>query len=756
MGQEHGYKKNILNMHKIISIIVVTLFLISPSKAEIVKKIEISGNQRVSDATIKIYGDIKLNKDYNESDLNKILSNLYSTNFFENITIKLSNNILKIDIEEFPTVSKLIILGEEKESILKQIKKLMKLKENVSYSKNKLTEDIDLIKQLYASIGFNFAEVKSKVKDSNDGNIELLLEINKGSLARITKISFVGDKRVREKRLRDVIASEEHKFYKFISKNTKFSQNLINLDTRLLQNYYKSIGYYDVNVTSSSAEVEKSGDVNLVYSIDAGNRYIFKKITTNVDPVFDKNIFYPLRSEYKKIIGSYYSPFKIKELLESIDELIENNNLQFVEHNVEETIEKDGINIKFNIFEGKRVLVERINVIGNNITNEAVIRGELEIDEGDPYTKLGIEKTISNLKSRNIFKSVNYSIKDGTSSDLKIVDIKIEEKPTGEISAGAGIGTSGSVLAFTLKENNYLGEGNTVGFDFTLSEDSIKGKLDFTNPNYDFLGNSLNYFVSSTSNDKPDQGYENTISSAGINTSFEQYRDIYASLGLAFDHDDLQTTSGASASLKKQSGTFSSLTTNYGFTYDKRNRRFMPTDGFVTSFNQTLPIYADKAFIANTFSSSLYNKINENVVGAAKFYASTINGINDDDVRLSKRRTLSTSRLRGFESGKVGPVDGKDHIGGNYSAVINFEAAMPNLLPESTNTDVGLFLDIGNVWGVDYDKSIDDSNKIRSSTGVAASWLSPLGPMTFILSTNLSKASTDTTESFNFNLGTTF
>ena len=194
----------------------------------------------------------------------------------------------------------------------------------------------------------------------------------------------------------------------------------------------------------------------------------------------------------------------------------------------------------------------RINVIGNNITNESVIRAELEIDEGDPYTKLGVDKSVSNLKSRNIFKTVDYKVKNGASSDLKIIDITIEEKPTGEISAGAGIGTTGSVFAFTLKENNYLGEGNTVGFDFTIRPDSIKGRLDFTNPNYDFLGNTINYFISSTSNDKPDQGYENTINGAGISTSFEQFRDIYASLGLSFDHDDLRTTGGASDSLKNK------------------------------------------------------------------------------------------------------------------------------------------------------------------------------------------------------------
>jgi len=182
----------------------------------------------------------------------------------------------------------------------------------------------------------------------------------------------------------------------------------------------------------------------------------------------------------------------------------------------------------------------------------------------------------------------------------------------------------------------------------------------------------------------------------------------------------------------------------------------MPTEGSITNFSQELPIYADKPFISNTFSTSAYKSFGEDVIGATKFYISSINSIGDEDVRLSKRKGLSSFRLRGFENNKVGPVDGSDHVGGNYASAINFETNLPNLLPESSNTDIGLFLDIGNVWGVDYDSSLDDSNKIRSSTGVAASWLSPLGPMTFILSQNLSKADTDKTQSFTFNLGTTF
>jgi outer membrane protein insertion porin family len=252
-------------------------------------------------------------------------------------------------------------------------------------------------------------------------------------------------------------------------------------------------------------------------------------------------------------------------------------------------------------------------------------------------------------------------------------------------------------------------------------------------------------------------GFENNIISAGVGTRFQQYKDVNVNLGLSASYDDLKTEGTASASLKKQSGTFTELAANYGFSFDKRDRVFMPSSGSIIGFSQELPIYADKAYLSNTLTSSTYKSLNEeNIIGAAKFYLTTVNGLGDEDVRISKRKGLSNRRLRGFEKNKIGPVDGTDHVGGNYAAALNFESNLPNLLPENTNTDISLFLDFGNVWGVDYDSTIDNSNKIRSTTGVAASWSSPLGPMTFILSQNLSKASTDKTEAFTFNLGTTF
>ncbi len=744
-------------MRKLLFTTLIYLFYSLPTMAEVVNKINISGNSRVSNETIKIYGGIKINENYTEQDLNRILNNLFSTNFFEDVQVELSNNILNIKLIEHPVINQLILIGEPSNKYKEQIKKLIKSKEKDSYIKNNIANDVEIIKKIYASQGYNFTEVDTKIKKIDSSNLDLIFEIKKGEQTRISKITFVGDKKIRDKRLRDIVASEEHRFWKVISRNTKFNENLINMDKRLLENYYKSNGYYDVKIQSNSAQInKKDGDIELIYSIDAGNRYIIKKIITNADPVIDKDIFYSLNKEYQDAIGSYYSPFKVKKLLERIDELIEINNLQFIEHNVEEIIESDSIVIKFNIYEGEKILVERINILGNNITNEAVIRSEMELDEGDPFTKLGLNKSIANLKARNIFKDVNYKISEGSSKNLKTIDISVEEKPTGEVSAGAGVGTNGGSFAFNVQENNYLGEGKNVGFNIEIDQESVKGTLNYTNPNYDFLGNALRYYVTSETNDQPDQGYENTIIGAGISTTFEQYNDVYTTLGINAAHDDLQTLDSASASLKKQSGTFDEISGTYGFTFDKRNRSFMPTDGSIISFNQSLPIYADKSFISNTLSASTYRTITEDVIGATKIYFSAINGLGSDDVRLSKRRGLSGSRLRGFEKGKVGPLDGTDHIAGNYAAALNFEANLPNFFPEATQTDIGFFLDFGNVWGVDYDDSIDDSNKIRSSTGAVVNWNSPLGPMNFTLATNISKASTDITESFNFNLGTTF
>jgi len=738
--------------------IYTTIFLLISFNlyAEVIQKLEVRGNDRIGQETIMVYGEITMGKDYSSFDIDEVLKKLYKTNFFEDIKMSLSNGLLSIIVKEYSIISSVDIQGEKSKNVKKTVLEKLQLKAKESFIENKLSQDISLIKKIYATIGFNFVDVEVKIEKFNDNRINLVYFVEKKEKTDIAKINFTGDKKIKEKRLRDIIASEEKKFWKFLSKNTYLNYNNIELDKRLLTNYYKSLGYYDVQVLSSNAEVSQKNLTNLTYTINAGIRYKVNKISTNVSEVLDKKVFVPMQNSFTKVLGKYYSPFTVKKLLDELDLLIASNDLQFIEHSVNEILEGDSIEIKINIFEGKKQLVEKINIIGNTVTDESVIRSELLIDEGDPFNKLKLSQSVAKLKSRNIFSSVKNKITNGSNKDQKIIEIQVEEQPTGEISAGAGIGTTGGTVQFAVSENNWLGKGVNTAFNFAYTADSVSGGLNVTDPNFKFSGNSLNYYANNRTNDKKDSGYKNNVITTGIGTSFEQYRNVYISPGLSLSYDNLKVESTASASLSKQKGTYTDLSFNYGISVDNRDKVYAPTDGYISSFSQVLPVYADSPSIRNTYSLSKYEGLSRNAVGKFKFYATAINGLNDKDARLNKRVSLSKRRLRGFESGKVGPKDGADFIGGNYAIASNLELSLPNFLPESTKTDVGLFLDFGNVWEVDYDKNIDDTNKIRSSTGILTSWTSPIGPMSFVLAQNLSKATTDVTETFSFNLGTTF
>ena len=736
-------------------IFFIILFFYTHLNAEIVNKIIIDGNNRISDETIKVYGEISLNENYNDQSINKILKNLFSTNFFEDVKVDFSGGVLKIFVEEYPIINSIQIMGEETKRVKEAIFKKLNLQENNSFVKEGLNQDIQIIKKMYSSIGFNFTEVNAKIEEVGSKRVNLYFFVKKGEKTKISKIQFIGDKKVKDRRLRDIIVSEEDNFWKFITKNTNLNDSNIELDKRLLTNYYKSIGYYDVQILSSFAEINKNRSTTLTYNINAGTRYRIAKISTDINPIFDKKIFSVLEKDFSRIIGKYYSPLIVKKLLDRLDIVINNNDLQFVEHSVNEVIEGNTIEIQINIDESEKILVERIDITGNIVTDEGVIRGELLLDEGDPFNSLKLEQSLANLKSRNMFGAVKKTVSDGSSSDLKQIEINVEEKPTGEISAGAGVGTNGGSLSFQVSENNWLGKGIRLSSFLDASQNSLKGQIRVVQPNYNFTGNSLSYNLSSTTTDAKDtSGYKNNLINVGVGTSFEQYRNIYLSPSLNLNYDDLSVQKTASRNTKKQAGAFTDLAFSYGITTDLRDRSFMPTDGYRTNFTQTLPVYADTPYIKNTISHSAYQSFGKDIIGAFKIYGAAITGLDDKDVRLSKRIRLPNNRLRGFKNGKVGPKDGVDYIGGNYAAAINFEAALPNFLPETTRTEVSLFLDVGNIWGVDY--SDQDGKALRSSTGANISWSSPIGPMSFIFATNLRKAETDVTEGFNFRLGTTF
>jgi len=726
------------------------------SFSEVVNKVEVKGNERIASETILVFGDIAIGKDYGSDDVSTLIKKLYDTNFFSNISVELINNKLSITVKENPIINSIIFKGEKADKYKEQITELLTLREKSSFVTNNVKSDVNQIKSFYRMLGFYFVKIDAEIEKLKKNRVNIVYTIDKGEKAKIAKIFFLGDKKIRDKKLRDIIISEEAKFWKFISRNVYLNQERIELDKRLLKNYYRNKGYYEVDLASSNVEYSEGEGFVLTYSINAGTRYKFKKIFAEVSEALNKSAFHSLEPEFNKLVGKYYSQKKLNKVLEKIDKLSEQKELQFINHNVLETLDENGVEVKINIFEGKKFIIEKINITGNNVTNDGVIRGELVVDEGDPYSELLVNKSINEIKGRNIFSKVTHKTSPGSSDGLKVLEINVEERATGEIMAGAGIGTEGTSFQFAVSENNWLGRGINLNSVLNVSQERVSGNIAITNPNYNFSGNAVSAALDVSSTDTAGTtGYKSSKTGFNLGTSFEQYEDLYFSPNISFAFEDIEAEASASSNIKKMEGNYFNSDFQYGITLDKRNQSFQPTEGYRTTFTQSLPIIQDSSSIMNGLNISAYQDFSENVIGSVKFYAKSIHGI-DDDVRLTNRLFLPSKRLRGFVRGRVGPKDGDDWIGGNYTTAVNTEAQLPNVLPESYRTDFILFMDAGNVWHVDYSDSVDDANKIRSSVGISANVWTPVGPLSWTFAQDISKASTDSTETFNFRLGTSF
>ncbi len=734
------------------------IFVITISYSEIVKEVKVVGNVRVSSETIVMFGDIRINEDYNSQKINELSRQLYDTDFFSYLEINLTNGLLKISVKENPIIQSLVFNGIKAKKHKEAIKQVIELKEKTSYVENKLIRDIQKIKKAFRNLGFYFIEVEAYAKENINNSIDLIYEIDRGKRAKIAKIVFIGDKKFKDSKLRGIITSEESKAWKFISTKKYLNQERIKLDTRLLENFYKSKGHYQVKVLATNVSYEEGEGFLLTYNIDSGKRFRFDDVSLIISEDLDKSSFVEIAKDLPKLKNKYYSPKKILKILDKINKLTTKKDLQFINSKLVETIKNDKILVTIEVTEGKKYFVERINIIGNTVTEDNVIRGELEVDEGDPYSLLLLDKSINNIKSRNIFGKVDKNIYEGSSPDLKVLTIEVEERATGEIFAGAGVGTSGGSVGGGVKENNFLGRGVKLDANLQVSKTAIRGRFSAVNPNYNYSGNEIRFTAESTKTSKMATfGYDSSKTGFSLGTTFEQYEDIYISPDLSAYYESLSTNDNASKALKLQEGTYIDTELRYSIIQDKRDQSFKPTEGYRASFSQKLPLYSESPSLLNGIDYSVYHSFSDNLIGSLRFHGRSINSISSsEDVKLSERLSIPGRYLRGFEVGKIGPVDASDYVGGNYVTALGFNAALPKLLPNFTNADISLFLDTGNVWGVDYDTNIDESNKLRSAFGVSVDWYTPIGPLNFSFSEAITSASTDLPESFRFNIGTTF
>ena len=725
--------------------------------AEVIDNIKISGNNRISKATILMFSDIKENQNIQTQDLNEIIKKLYDSNFFENVSVNFENGNLLITVVENPVIEKIIIEGIKSNTIKDDIYKNLILKDRSSFNTFDLEKDKSNIILNLKNRGYYKTSVDVFKNIKNDNIIDLTYTIDLGEKAKIKRIYFTGDKVYKDSKLKSLILSEEYKPWKFISGRKYLNENTIKIDNKLLRNFYLNKGFYDVKINSSFAKLINKDNFELIFNIQSGKKFYLNNLKLNIPVDFNKENFASVENLFNKLKGKPYSINRIEKILNSIDTITANEQYLSIKSTVDEEIDGEKINLTFSISEIEKVFVEKINIFGNNVTQESVIRNQFEIDEGDPFNEILFKKSINNMQSLGFFKTVNYNIKENTQEMTRIINLTVEEKPTGEIMAGAGFGTGGTTTTFGVKENNYLGRGIAVDGKLDLSETSIKGKLSINNKNFKNTDKSINSNIQAIETDKLSEfGYKTNKTGISLGTNFELYDDLNFGLGASSFYEKIETDSSASARQKEQEGDYFDNFVTLTFDYDKRNQRFQTSEGFRNYLSTEIPIISETNTLSNTFVATKYIEYLDQNIFKSSFYFKNANSLTGDNIKLSERLVIPSSRLRGFEFGKVGPKDGNDYIGGNFISTLNFTTTVNKILENSQSTDFNLFVDIASIWGVDYDSSLSNSDDIRSSIGIGLDWFSPIGPMNFSLTQPITKNENDVTETFRFNLGTTF
>jgi len=738
---------------------VFLLLLLTNNSFSEIKKVVIIGNARVSSNTIESLVDKKVSN-IDSIFINNLTKKIYDTDFFSDVKIAYNQDILTITVSENSVVNFFYINGL-KDKDLDEVNKIISLKENAIFSTSKLKKDIESVKDYFRATGYYMATIDPEVIKIANNQINLILNIDKKDISKIKNIYFIGNKFFSSSQLADVISSAEDGWWKFFT-SASLNEQQIEYDKQLLKDFYKSKGFYDIQIESVFAAVDNSKNFNLTYSINAGKKYKFGNVEIQPSsPVYKEKDILEIKNISNKVLkNEHYSNILIGKLNKLITNYLESNRYNTFEVNVQENKKSDElIDVLVQLNQEQRVLINKINISGNSITEEKVVRDNLYLSEGDNLSNSKLKKSIDNVKSKQYFSKVDYKIEDSIEKkNAKDFNIFVKEQPTGSISAGVGYGTNGAMVQASINERNFLGQGIGLNFTGTFSTQKVSGEFSVVDPNFKNSNKELGVSLIAQNDDYTNSGYTNKSLGGRVATKYELYEDLYFRPNANIQSDKLETNSNASTLLRSRQGSTITTGVGYNFSADFRDSKYSPTAGSISYFEQNIATFiSDIPTVVSSVGSTYYKELfSDKYIGSAKVRFSNSTALNSKDVKISDRLYPSQTELRGFELRGVGPVDGVDHVGGNYLAILSLKSTFPNPIPDNFKANSYLFYDVGNVWGVDYSDIISSNSKIRSSAGVALDFMSPVGPLSFTYAIPLSKSSTDKQQNFLFNIGSSF
>ncbi len=741
----------------------------SISSGDPIQEIRVEGNQRIEPETIRSYMQINPGDPFDALKIDQALKNLFATGLFADVKLTREGGALVVSVVENPIINKLAFEGNKRIDD-DALKAEVQLRPRVVYTQTRVQQDVKRILDVYRRSGRFAATVEPKIIKLDQNRVNLVFEIHEGDVTQVRRIDFVGNKVFSDSDLRDQILTRVSHWYLFLTNADTYDPDRLTVDKEQLRRFYLSEGYADFRVVSAVAELSPDQEAFFItFTVEEGERYKFGKIdikTTlkGLDPE-------SLRSDVDTKEGDWYDASRVDDTVKKLSDHLGNLGYAFVD--VRPRIDRDTknhiLNLTYDIQEGPKVYVERIDIAGNVRTQDKVIRREFRLAEGDAFSTEKLKRTEQRLKNLDFFESVDVSQAPGSTPDKTVIKVKVQEKSTGELSFGAGFSTSDGPLGTVgLRERNLLGKGQDLSVQLGISGRRSSGSINFTDPYFMDREMSFNIGTFLTQYRANHNRYRQL--SAGFNTGigYDLSEFTRQTLGYSFSADELyRIKDNASQVIKDEEGWNYRSTLKSNILYDKRDQRLDPRDGYYLNLETDYTgvggtVYALKGILSGGYFIPFNRSKSVSLgISAETGYIQPIFG---DYLHFGDAFQLGGQNLRGFADRGVGPRDRdsphKDgSIGGQFMFNGTVSLGFPLGLPEEYQIRGRVFSDFGTVTGTDPKTkglNIDDTGLIRVSAGFGITWVSPFGPLAVDIAVPVRKESADQTELFNFSVGTQF
>lgn len=746
---------------------VLALAALPAVAADTISAIEVQGSQRIEPETIKSYMPLHVGDAFEQATVDQSLKTLYGTGLFADVTLSRRGSVLIVKVTENPSINEIAFEGNNKvkdENLSSEIQS----KPRAVYTRTKVLSDVQRIQEIYRRSGYFAATVTPKIIPLDQNRVNLVFEINEGARTLVRSIKFVGNTHVSDSTLKEQISTRESRWYRFLTSSDVYDPDRVEVDKELLRRYYLSKGYADFRVTSAVAELAPDNQgFYITFTVEEGERYKFGAI--NIASQIRQLDTDSLKDQLTTVEGKWYNATQVEETINNLTKALNDRQYAFVDirPDVNRDREKRTIDLTYNIGEGQKVYVERININGNLRTQDRVIRREMQLVEGDPFNRSKLQQSEQNIKDLGFFENVDVNVSQGTAPDRADVDVNVAEQSTGEISIGAGYSTTDGPLAdFGISERNFLGKGQDLRFNTTLSGRSQQFNMSFTEPYFldRDLSAGVDLFHDRSQNNE--SSYDEQRSGFALRMGYPLAENLRQKLSYTLNNtriDNVPTT--ASRFVREQEGDRLTSAVGQELTYDRRDSKLTPTDGYVLRLSTDVAgLGGDAQYLRLRGGGSVYFPLGSpEWVLSFLGEAGAIHGL-DQDVAISDRFFLGGDTLRGFKTSGIGPRDlttvEHDALGGNYFSRASVELGFPLGLPDEFGIKGYAFTDAGMLWGNDASplpgETFVDDHTIRVSSGVGIGWKSPLGPLRVDLAVPIMKESYDQTQQFRLSFGTRF